>query len=164
MQQGMVLGTDEGQMVWLRGLGVRFLIDGQQTGGQFSLVEHVLQPRALGSPLHTHQDEDEISYVVEGEVGVQIGERVEIARPGAVVFKPRGIPHAFWNPGDTTARFLEVITPAGFEGYFSEAAQIFAGDGPPDIDRLLALLGQYRLTMELESIPRLVQEHGLAGA
>lgn len=52
----------------------RFMIDGETTGGAFSLVEHPLPPRALGAPLHTHRNEDEYSYVLEGRVGVQLGD------------------------------------------------------------------------------------------
>jgi quercetin dioxygenase-like cupin family protein len=69
------------------------------------------------SPLHTHRDEDEYSVVLDGIVGVQIGQRVIDAIPGTVLVKPRGVPHAFWNPGDQPARPLEIISPAGFEQY-----------------------------------------------
>ena len=164
MQSGIVLAPGEGKLVWLQGLGVRFLVDGEQTGGRFALVEHPLRPRALGAPLHTHENEDEISYVVEGEVGVQVGERVQVAGPGAVIVKPRGIPHAFWNAGEAPARLLELITPAGFERYFEAAAALFADGGPPDPARAAALFAQYRLQMDLGSIPALIHEHGLAGA
>ena len=164
MQNELILAPGEGKLVWLQGMGVRFLVCGEQTGGRCALVEHPIQPKALAAPLHTHENEDEISYVMEGRVGVQIGERIEVVGPGAVVFKPRGIPHAFWNAGETPARVLELITPAGFEGYFAAAAELFAGDGPPDPARAGALFAQYRLHMDIDSIPRLMQEHGLVGA
>lgn len=47
--------------------------------------------RALGSPVHTHQHEDEYSIALERTVGVQIGDKQYQAGPGAVVVKPRGI-------------------------------------------------------------------------
>src|SRR5919201_763827 len=65
-----VLGPQEGESVNLFALGVRFMIDGDATGGWFSLVEHPLPARALGAPLHTHRNEDEYSYVLEGGVGL----------------------------------------------------------------------------------------------
>ena len=164
MQGGIIVGPGEGKLVWLQGLGVRFLVDGEQTGGRFALVEHPLQPRALGAPLHTHEGEDEISYVMEGEVGVQVGDRVQVAGPGAVIFKPRGIPHAFWNAGDAPARLLELITPAGFERYFEEAAALFAAGGPPDPARAAALFEQYGLQMGLGRSPAPIRAQGLAGA
>ena len=61
------------------------MIDGETTGGAFSLVEHPLPPRALGAPLHTHGNEDEWSYVLEGRVGIQLGSDVLEAGPGEVV-------------------------------------------------------------------------------
>src|SRR5204862_176929 len=80
--------------------------------------------RALAAPLHRHRNEDEYSYVLEGRVGVQLGEETLEAGPGELVFKPRGQWHAFWNAGDEPARLLEVISPAGFEHYFEEIAAL----------------------------------------
>lgn len=91
----IVLSPGEGEMVWFDGLGVRFMIDGAQTGGTFALVEHPIEPRTLAAPTHTHRHEDEYTYVLEGEVGVQVGDEVGIARPGDLIFKPRNVPHAF---------------------------------------------------------------------
>lgn len=161
MQDDLVLPPDAGRLVWLAGLGVRFMLSGSQTDGCFSIVEHPIRPRALASPVHTHADEDEVSYVLEGEIGVQIGDRELRARPGTLVFKPRGVPHAFWNAANTPARVLEIISPAGFEGYFEQAAELFA-TGAPDPVRAEALRQKYHLDMDLASIPRLIREHGLA--
>jgi quercetin dioxygenase-like cupin family protein len=91
----IVLSPDEGERVEFGGLGVRFMVEGAQSGGTFALVEHPIGPRVLAAPLHTHEREDEYTYVLEGEVGVQVGDEVLIARPGDLVFKPRGVPHAF---------------------------------------------------------------------
>src|SRR3712207_4281917 len=121
-----LLKGDAGDRVSLLALGVRFMIDGETTGGAFSLVEHPLPPRALGSPLHTHRNEDEYSYILEGRVGVQLGDDVLVAGPGDLVFKPRGQQHAFWNAGDEPARLLEIISPAGFENYFRELAPLLS--------------------------------------
>lgn len=162
MQDDLVLPPEAGKLVWLQGLGVRFMISGEQTQGRFALVEHPIRPRALASPLHTHADEDEISYILEGEVGVEIGDRVLHATPGMLVFKPRGVPHAFWNAGERPARLLELISPAGFEGYFEEAAALFAS-GPPDPERAAELMQRYCLQMDLGSVAQLIQAHGLMG-
>src|SRR6185312_5736553 len=136
MEGKYILGPKEGDMVWLQALGVRYMVRDAQTDGHFALVEHPLGPRALGSPLHTHLNEDEYSYILEGQVGVQIGEQELLAVPGDLVFKPRQVPHAFWNAGDTPARLLEIVSPAGFERYFAEATAAFAADGSPDFVKL----------------------------
>jgi len=142
-------------------LGAVLMLGGDRTGGQLSLVEHPLAPRALGSPVHTHRDEDEYSVVLEGVIGAQIAEQVIQAGPGMVLVKPRGVPHAFWNPTDQPARLLEVISPAGFEHYFPGLADILSGPQPPDTGQLAALASRYGLELDLASIPRLTAAYGL---
>ncbi len=53
----------DGMAGFIGSIGVRFMIDGEDSGGGFSLVEHPMSPRALGAPLHRHSREDEYSYV-----------------------------------------------------------------------------------------------------
>jgi mannose-6-phosphate isomerase-like protein (cupin superfamily) len=153
----LVLSPTEGESIQMGPLGVRYMASGEG----FSLVEHPMAPRSLGAPMHVHEREDEYSYVLEGRVGVQVGDEVRVAEPGALVFKPRGIWHAFWNPGEEPARLLEIISPGGFERYFAEAAGLFRPDGPPDFEALGALQAGYGLTMDFASAPRLAAEHGL---
>src|SRR4051794_11281491 len=87
------------------GLGFTYRIVGEQTGGTLAVIETTLKPWHLGAPPHMHRREDQVLCVVEGELMVQVGERVTRAGPGSVVFKPRGVYHAFWNPGATMARY-----------------------------------------------------------
>jgi quercetin dioxygenase-like cupin family protein len=107
-----VLGPSDGELASLGGAGARFLIDGEDAGKRFSLVEHPLQPRALAAPLHRHHREDEYSFVLEGCMGALLGEAVVIGKPGDLIFKPREQWHTFWNAGDAPARVLEFISPA----------------------------------------------------
>jgi quercetin dioxygenase-like cupin family protein len=156
----IVLPPGAGKLVHLGSLGVRFMLGGAQTGGHFALVEHPLPARSLGAPVHTHHDEDEFSYVVEGEIGVQIGDRVLVAGPGTLVTKPRGVPHAFWNASDAPARLLELISPAGFENYFAAMAELF-GSGAPDPTRAEGIRRRYHLDVDLDSTPRLLATYHL---
>jgi mannose-6-phosphate isomerase-like protein (cupin superfamily) len=155
-----LLGPDQGEVVHLLALGVRFLIDGERTGGAFSLVEHPLPPRALGAPLHTHHNEDEYSYVLEGRFGIQFGDEVLEAGPGDLLFKPRGIAHAFWNAGEEPARLLELISPAGFEQYFRELAPLLA---TPERDEVAIgeVVARYQLEIDFTTIPTLAERHHL---
>ena len=95
-------------------LGAIEALPSSATAGQLSMVVHDLAPRALGSPVHTHRNEDEYSLILDGIVGIQVGGTVRQGRPGDVVCKPRGVPHAFWNATDEPARLLDVITPGDF--------------------------------------------------
>src|SRR5436309_14778956 len=113
-----VVGPADGKAGFLGSIGVRFMVDGAESGGGFSLVEHPMSPRALAAPLHRHHREDEYSYVLEGRMGALLGEEVLEAAPGDLVVKPRDEWHTFWNAGDEPCRILEVISPAGFEQFF----------------------------------------------
>ena len=142
-------------------IGAILLLGSETSGDWFSLVEHPIAARALGAPVHTHRNEDEYSFVLEGAIGVEIaGEAFDVSA-GSVVVKPRGIPHAFWNPTHEPARLLELIVPGGFERYFAELGEILGRPGPPDLDALLAVATRYGLDLEPDSIPRLAAEHDL---
>ena len=154
------LGPSDGEAVRLLALGVRFMIDGETTGGAFSLVEHPLPPRALGAPVHTHRNEDEYSYVLEGRFGLQLGADVLEAGPGDLVFKPRGVPHTFWNAGDEPARLLELISPAGFEHYFRELAPLLAA-AERDEAAIGEVVARYQLDIDFRTIPVLAERHHL---
>lgn len=164
-EEETIVLPDAGELVWLKGLAARYVVAGEHTGNRLSIVEHPIKPKALASPMHTHSREDEISFVIEGRVGVQIGDRIVVAEPGTTVFKPRGIPHAFWNESDEPARVLEIITPAGFEHYFREMSALYAASttGIPDPQQAAALAAKYGLRMDRESIPHLIQAHNLRG-
>ena len=154
------LRAGDGDFVQVAALGVRFLIGGQETDGRFAVVEHPLPGRALGSPIHTHHNEEECSFVLEGRFGIQLGDEVFEAGPGDLVLKPRGIPHAFWNAGDEPARLLELISPAGFEKYFRELARLRA-DPQRNAAAITELRACYQLDMDLASASVLAQRHGL---
>jgi quercetin dioxygenase-like cupin family protein len=155
-----VLGPTDGKSGMLGSMGVRFMVDGGDSGGGFSLVEHPIPPRALGAPLHRHSREDEYSYVLEGRVGALLGDEVISGEVGDLIFKPRGQWHSFWNAGDVPARILEIISPAGFEKYFEEAVDMRL-EGRADPDAIKALADRYGLEMNLASVPVLLERFGL---
>ncbi len=157
----LVLLPGEGKSVQIGGggLGVVFKLFGTDTGGRFAIVEHPLAPGTLGGPSHVHHNEDEASYVLEGEIMVQIGDQLIQASSGTLIFKPKGISHTFWNQGSVPARILEIISPAGFEKYFEELAELVAPAGPPDILRLMTLAQKYDLEMDMSSVGELSQKY-----
>jgi mannose-6-phosphate isomerase-like protein (cupin superfamily) len=155
-----IIGPQDGKAGFLGSIGVRFMIDGQEAGERFSLVEHPMSPRALAAPLHRHNREDEYSFVVEGRMGALLGDDVVYAEPGDLVFKPRGQWHTFWNAGDEPARILEIISPAGFERFFAELVDL-GGVANTSPETLAELCGQYELDMDPESIPGLIERFGV---
>jgi mannose-6-phosphate isomerase-like protein (cupin superfamily) len=155
-----MVGPKDGRAGFLGSIGVRFMIDGDETDRGFSLVEHPMSPRALAAPLHRHTREDEYSFVLEGRMGALLGDDVVEAGPGDLVFKPRNQWHTFWNAGDAPCRILEIIAPAGFERFFRELVDlggvVEAGD-----EALAQLNERYGLEMRGETVPELCERFGL---
>jgi quercetin dioxygenase-like cupin family protein len=156
----LILTPNDGQLVWLGGLGIQFKFDGTNTQDAFSIVEHPLEPGAFAPP-HTHSREDEFSYVLEGTVGVKLGDQEFLVARGSYIAKPRGIPHAFWNPGPEPARLLEIIAPAGFERYFMQMADLVSKNVSPDNEAIEKLASEYGLKYHMEQAPALATKYGL---
>lgn len=167
-----IVGPRDGKRVYLKSLGVRFMVWGEESGGGFALVEHPIPPRTLVAPLHRHEREDEYSYVIEGRMGAQLGNDVVFASAGDLVFKPRQQWHTFWNAGDEPCRVLEIISPAGFEHFFDEVAtnmEQMHADNPGPVLMGTDLPARFAIEFRPESIPELCQRHalrfpGVAGA
>jgi mannose-6-phosphate isomerase-like protein (cupin superfamily) len=155
-----IVGPSDAKEGFLGSIGVRFMIDGAEAGGHFSLVEHAMSPRALAARLHLHTREDEYTFVLEGRMGALLGDEVVEAGPGDLVFKPRNQWHTFWNAGDEPCRILEIIAPAGLERFFEELSDL-GGAINADPDELAALGARYGHYFKLESVPDLLERFGL---
>jgi mannose-6-phosphate isomerase-like protein (cupin superfamily) len=155
-----VVGSTDGKAGFLGSIGVRFMLDGATSDGGFALVEHPMAAHALAAPMHRHTREDEYSYVLEGRMGALLGDDVLEAGPGDFVLKPRGEWHTFWNAGDDPCRILEIIAPAGFEGFFAELVDL-GGVAQADPAILGELCERYALEMDPTSVPGLIERFGV---
>ena len=77
-----------------------------------------------GPPPHAHVHTDEALHVFAGPLTVTAGDEVVRAGAGATIFVPRGVDHTFANPDPAPVTMLVVMTPAGFEDYFQEVADL----------------------------------------
>ena len=119
-QHGFALAADDGEP--LRFSEAEFLVkaSAETTAGSFSIVEEIAP---LDTPPHVHANEDELFIVLEGEHEFTVGDAVFDVGPGAVVFAPRGVPHSHRRIVPRTGRFLTLVSPAGFEGFFRELSE-----------------------------------------
>jgi quercetin dioxygenase-like cupin family protein len=147
--------------VWIGSFGTIYKVTNEATGGAVAVVEHVLGAQQLGSPLHRHSREDEISHVLEGELTIQQGDRIDTAQVGETIHKPSGVFHAFWNSGAAPVRFLEIIAPGAFADYFRELAPLLNRQGPPDFGAVAQLAGRYGMELDFGSVPELLARHRL---
>lgn len=157
-----VVKPGEGEQGMLApGVGVVFKIEGADTGGALSIVEH---PFAVGAvvPPHLHRLEDEFSIVLEGEIGFRSEDQEVVLGAGGYIVKPRNEVHAMWNAGNVPARMIEVISPAGFEDFFHELVALTAGGAAPDPERVGELAERYQLPFsEPDWWPDVLERYGL---
>jgi len=100
--------------------------------------------------------------VTEGQIGFRSGDREAVLGPGGYITKPRGELHTMWNAGAAPARMIEVISPAGFEHFFRELADMVAA-GPPPLPDLAALADRYGLRFgQPDWLPELISRYHLA--
>ncbi len=134
----------------------RHMIVGDDTQGRFSAQSAVLAPRALVMP-HSHQREDEYTFVYRGRIGGLIGDdELEVAE-GSFLFKPRGVPHSIWNPTDDPAVVIEFISPAGFEHFFEEMAAL----AHPDLAAMQEIARRYGQQPYPDLVKGLQERHGV---
>ena len=111
---------EAGERLWFAGAEFVIRADAETTGGAFSVVEEI---DPLDTRLHVHEREDEVFFVLEGEHVYRVGDQEFRAGPGALVFAPRGVPHAQRRVVPRTGRQLTMISPAGFEAFFRELGE-----------------------------------------
>ncbi len=155
--------TTDNYDVALGKLGARLDVARTDNEANVAIVDHMLPPYTLAAPLHRHSREDEISYVLEGEMTVLADGELSTVSAGESVVKGRNVWHTFWNAGDEPLRFLEVIAPGEFSEFFEEVAPLTPLD-PSDgeaIGEFQRIGERYGFEADLESIPRLCEEHDL---
>jgi quercetin dioxygenase-like cupin family protein len=132
--------------VWWQGALMILRAHAGNTGGALGLVEARF-PAGFGPPLHVHHREDEVLYVLDGQLRCRQGDREFTAGPGELVFGPRELPHAF-KAGPEGATALVLVTPAGLEQMFQEGGvPVHDPTTPPvvdyDIEQVIALSAKY---------------------
>ena len=125
---------------------IRFLLESADTNGALAMFEFTAPVGAKMPMPHSHRRYDETIYGLEGVVTFTIeGKPIDIA-PGQSCFIPRGAIHAFDNLRQTDAKGLAIITPALLgPDFFQEAAAIINAGGPPNIEKLKAVMTKHGL-------------------
>lgn len=98
----------------LGGTTVTVKADGGDTEGRVAVMEQAA-PAGLTVPAHTHEGEDEMFSVLEGELAGFCGDGRWTASAGAFLFLPRDVEHGFEVVGDAPARALTIVGPARFD-------------------------------------------------
>ena len=130
-------------------LSIRFLLEGEQSGGSVAIFEFDVPARARVPIAHSHDGYEETIYGLEGTLTWTVeGQPVDVG-PGEVLCIPRGAVHRFDNTGDHDARALAIVSPGILHpDYFLEMAAVLdrAAGGPPDPAALGAVMRRHGLT------------------
>jgi mannose-6-phosphate isomerase-like protein (cupin superfamily) len=139
---------------WFFGDTYSIKLTSQLTNGSLGLIEAPVPPGG-GPVAHTHAHEDEIWYLISGELEFLSGDQTCNAGPGDVVFIPRTVRHRFRNLGVDYVKMLFLFTPGGSENIFIEggdepkpgqSAQLW---GPERLEKLADLM----VTYGIEAVP-----------
>lgn len=142
-QEPIVVPPDSGEKLNVAGSPIFHKIKSKDTNGVFSVME-IVTPPGKGVALHVHEREDELVYLLEGEIEVTLGGQKMKAVPGVMALLPRRIPHGFTNIGNKPSRLLDTILPGQFDNYFVELAALFTR-GEPSQEQNDALSRKYRI-------------------
>jgi len=140
----------------------------RETGGEAVLVETIVSPGGFVAAAHVHPHQTERFEVLEGRVGLRIGDAERVAGPGEVAVVEPGTPHRFWNAGDHDARFLCEVTPAlDFESLIETMFTLAAEGktnrkGMPNPLRLAVIARAHFDTVRLPFPPAWMQRAALA--
>ncbi len=116
--QGHILDTDGGSAFWWLGSLTINKVD----GSALSFVDHLVPP-GYSPPLHIHHHQDEVFVITEGEFTMTCGDQTWQARPGSLVFLPRGVPHRFLVSDAGPGRALIITAPGGFAELVAELGE-----------------------------------------
>lgn len=125
-------------------LEIRYLVDGRQRGG-LGMFEMKVPAGANVPPPHSHMDNEECVYVLEGVLRYTVDGNTRDLKLGEWMSTPKGSVHYFSNPGADAARALVVLTPDIGEQYFRDVGALATGGGPPDRTKLMEIMTRYCL-------------------
>ncbi|MBL8706530.1 MAG: cupin domain-containing protein [Rhodospirillales bacterium] len=129
------------------GLTIRYLFDGTVSNAASGMFELTVAPGARVPPAHSHTNNEEIVYVIEGTLRYSVDDETRDLKPGERMYTPRGSVHSFSNPHDKPARALIVLTPDIGAQYFRDVAAAIASPGGPNPAKVVEVMTRYGLVL-----------------
>jgi quercetin dioxygenase-like cupin family protein len=143
--QPIVINAGEGRRIQAGPMEMLVIEDGSHTSGTHAVLEFTFNGQ-FSPPLHIHRQHEEVIYVLEGEMALQVRDETLRLGPGAAFVTPIGLPHTFSNGGAGRLRFLLTISPASHIGYFEAMAEAMqAARGTPDPQTTMAVMQRFGL-------------------
>ena len=143
-EKGFKISNGEGRLyghLKLKGVNSNVLdvkISGTDTDGDLAIFEQNSLSQGRGTPLHIHNLQDEIFYVIEGEYYFQVGDEIYEMYKGDSIFLPRKVPHA-WTQKSEKGKMTVIVQPAGkLEDFFVTMAKLDHEPNQEEIKKIFA--------------------------
>ena len=109
----------------------------KDTDGKLSIFEYTGNEKG-GPPLHIHNNQDEVFFVLEGEYLFRVGEEMHRLKTGDTIFLPRKVPHTFAQLTEK-GKVLFLFQPSGMmEDFFREAGKTSGIPKPEQATKIFA--------------------------
>jgi quercetin dioxygenase-like cupin family protein len=122
---------------------MRFIMTAEQTGGAYALAEQEIRP-GNGAPPHTHHNEDESFYILEGEFAATVDGVEKRLSKGDYIHIPRGRVRSFTNIGRSHGRLLILHVPGSASGFYIAMGKL---PFPPDMADVAALAARHGIEL-----------------
>ena len=142
-QNPKIVRAEDGKKVNVLGDQQTFKLTGEDTNGQFALIEEVNPPGTMIPP-HVHTKEDEVFKVLEGELEVMVGGKTVTLKAGDLAFAPKNVPHSWKVIGDTDCKTILSAFPAGIELMFEELGEL--PPGPPNFEKVAEICSRFGIS------------------
>jgi len=155
MSEPRVVQPDEAEAYMMLGSELFTVKNRGDRGEGYSMFEHATQPGYQGPPLHSHRDQTEDLYVLEGHYEFRVDDRTFEGGPGTFAHFPKGMAHTFRNTAEVVGKVLIIFSPAGegaeaFVEELGEPTQEMSPPTPPSeppdaatVERLTAVASKH---------------------
>ena len=144
-----MMATSASEEIRVGGMAIRFLVEGEQSGGSVAIFEFEVPVGVRVAAGHSHDGFEETIYGLEGVFTWTVeGARTDVG-PGEALMLPRGVVHQFENKGDVEAKALSIVTPGVLGRITSGKSRPCStpGRGPPDFAALGEIMCRHGLTL-----------------
>jgi len=156
--RGVAVAVGGGRAIGSQGQW-RIALNAVETGGEVNVVDAVIPPHFLIPP-HARDHESDVTRVIKGNLVMEIGGELIDAPEGTIVFRPRGVMHAVWNPRPEVAIISSVAWPAGVEAHL-EALAALTQQETFDMKQMEQLSSRHGVRYDLKRGAELAARYGL---
>jgi len=146
-EKGEAMQPAEQSVITVGQLEIRYLLDGTVNGAASGMFELTVPPGARVPPAHSHSDNEEIMYCLEGTLRSSVGDVVRDLKAGERSYTPRGVVHGFSNPHDRVARALVILTPDIGAQFFRDVAEVVGSPGGPNPAKMAEVMSRHGLVL-----------------